>query len=116
MQAETTFSGLGIKSKTLTGNKIAIEDVLDHKIKIIAYKISDSQYGKRNTEPKYLCLQIKFNDEIRVIFTGSTVLMEDIIKAEELQKANNEKFGFYTTIIRVTAQKDNKQIKWYKFT
>jgi len=116
MQAEKPFSGLGIKSKTLTGDKIEIEKVLNHKVKVLAYKIGDSQYGKRNTDPKYLSLQILFNDEVRVIFTGSTVLMEDVVEVDEKQKANNEPFGFTTTIIEVKAKKDNKEIKWYKFT
>jgi hypothetical protein len=96
---------LGIRSKNLTGDKIDIVDVIDKEITVIDYRVKDSKYSR---DGFCTTLQIKFNGEIRVIFTGSGVLRQDI---EALPR---EAFPFTTTIIKIPF-KDNKQF-FLKFT
>lgn len=65
------------ENKIQKGEKIKIDDILGQTIQIISYKISDSKYQKGNSE-KCLVLQIKYNDEDRIVFTGSGVLIEQV--------------------------------------
>lgn len=98
------FSELGIKSKNLIGPKISIEEVLGKKIEIIDYRIGES---KINRNP-LLTLQILYEGEMRIIFTGSAALREDI------EKIPKEEFpGINTTIIKV---KIKDKPEWYQFT
>lgn len=87
-----TFSELGVKSKNLTGDKIEIVDVLDKQITVLDYRAGGSKYSRDGI---LLTLQIKYNDETRVIFTGSGVLLEDI------KLLPPESFPFTTTIIKI---------------
>lgn len=84
------------KNKIQKGEKIKIDDILGQTIQIMSYKISDSKYQKGNFE-KCLALQIKYNDEDRIVFTGSGVLIEqiEIYKDElpfETQIIKNDRF------------------------
>lgn len=65
------------ENKIQKGEKIKIDDILGQTIQIISYKISDSKYQKGNSE-KCLVLQIKYNGEDRIVFTGSGVLIEQV--------------------------------------
>ena len=65
------------KTKYKKGEKIKIDDILGQTIQIMSYKISDSKYQKGNSE-KCLVLQIKYNGEDRIVFTGSGVLIEQV--------------------------------------
>lgn len=89
------FSELGIKptSKNFIGDKIKISKVLNREIVILAFKIDDSKYPK-NKSGKCLCLHIELDDEKRIIFTGSDVLIETI------QLVPEDCFPFLATIIR----------------
>lgn len=98
------FSELGVRSKNLTGDKIEMVDVLDKEIIVIDYRSGDSKYSRDGT---LLTLQIKYNDETRVIFTGSGVLLEDI------KKLPIEAFPFTTTIIKIPI---NERKFFLKFT
>jgi len=89
-----------VKSKTLTGDKINIADVIDKQISVLDYRIEDSKFGKRGS--RCLHLQIEIENMTRLIFTGSEVLMDTL---ERVDKAD---FPFKTTII--------KEMDWYKFT
>jgi len=100
MTTVKSFSQLGIKSKTLAGDKITLTEILDQQVIVCAYRIEDSKYGKRDA--KCLHLQIEINNEKRVLFTGSTVLMDTLEKIPEAS------FPFSTTIV--------KEMDWYKFT
>lgn len=95
-----TFKSMGIKTKTLTGEKITLNEILDKEITVYDYRIEDSKYGKRDA--KCLWMQLGIGGEIRVVFTGSTVLMDT------LQQVPTSGFPFTTTII--------KERDWYKFT
>lgn len=106
-----TFGQLGIISKTLSGNKINIEDVFNKEIIVLGFRIADSHYGKKNNGNRCLYLQINYNNENRVIFTASEILMQI------LEEIPINEFPFKTTIIKETAlDKNGKQITWYKFT
>lgn len=86
------FSELGVKSKNLTGDKIEIVDILDKQITVLDYRVKDSKYSR---DGMCTTLQIEFEGQKRVIFTGSGVLLADI---ENLPK---KAFPFTTTIVKI---------------
>lgn len=87
----------------MTGAKIEIEKVLDKSVTVLDYRIGDSKFNRN----EYLTLQILFEGETRIIFTGSGVLKED------LEKLKRDDFPFQTTIVRI--QFNEKQF-FFKFT
>lgn len=74
------------------GDKIKIDDIVNKPIQAMSYRISDSKFRKPNCD-KCLTLQIKYNGEDRVVFTGSNVLIGQI----EIYK---DKLPFETIIIK----------------
>src|SRR5205809_1348577 len=88
------FSEFGIKPtlKTLVGDKIKIDRILNKEITVTDYRIENSKYEKGNG--KCLYMQIELNNNKHVVFTGSTVLMQLI---EQVPKSD---FPFQTTIIK----------------
>jgi hypothetical protein len=92
------FSELGLQKNTdkYIGEKISIDRVLNVKIVIHKYKIEASTHPKAKPGEMCLHLQITFNGEKRVIFTGAKELMR------LLSNTNKETdFPFETTIIKV---------------
>ena len=87
------FSDFNIKPSTdhLQGRKIRIAKVLNQEIVVHGYKIDKSKFEKSNSN-QCLKLQIEFNNEKRVIFTGSKIL------AENIQQVPQAGFPFTTTI------------------
>lgn len=85
------FKDFGIKPQitAFTGEKIAINRVFNTEIKVLDFKIEPSK-KKEGTE--LLTLQIEKSQEKRIVFTGSTVLMQMI------RKVPKDKFPFLTTI------------------
>lgn len=75
------------------GDKIKINRVLNMPIVVHDYRIDESKYPK-NKSGKCLMLQIEYEEERRVLFTGSDVLIEQI----ELIK--KEQMPFKTTIVK----------------
>jgi hypothetical protein len=96
------FSELGIRPKTLTGEKIAKEDILGKEITVLAFRVEESKFNRKNEDSECLHLQIEFEGKTRVAFLGSAVLIDQIRQVPE------QEFPFKTTII--------KEMKWYKFT
>jgi hypothetical protein len=91
------FSQFNIKipERGFEGDKIKISRVLNREIVVHHYKIEDSKvkvYQEKGSG-KCLHLQISFNNEMHVLFTGSRVLIESIKQIPENQ------FPFTTTII-----------------
>ncbi|WP_407324053.1 hypothetical protein R5O24_02920 [Tenacibaculum maritimum] len=86
------FKEFGIKPelKNFTGDKIPIKRVFNIPITVLDFKIEKSKH-KENT--KCLTLQIEYKEEKRIIFTGSTVLMQQI------ENVPKDKFPFTTTIV-----------------
>jgi hypothetical protein len=89
-----SFSELGIKPdlKKFIGEKIGIKKVLDKEIILHDFDIGPSKYPEKGNG-KCLKLQITFKDELRIIFTGSTILMNII------EKINQSDLPITTTII-----------------
>lgn len=72
------FSDLNIVVNTpMTGDKIKISKVLNREIILSDYCFSDSKFQK-NKSGKCLCLQIVYEGEKRVVFTGSEVLIKQV--------------------------------------
>lgn len=65
--------------KVLDGDKIKIDDLLNQEIIILDYRVRESKFSK-DKNGKYLTLQISMNEEKKVVFTGSDVLIEQIEK------------------------------------
>lgn len=88
------FKDFGIKpqSKAFEGDKIKIDRVLNKEIEIHDYKIEQSKYEKGNG--KCLYMQILVDGEKRLLFTGSTTLMDMI------QQVPAEKMPFKATIVK----------------
>jgi len=95
------FKDFGIKTKSISfvGEKIAVNRLFNIRITVHAFKIEPSKQ-KEGTE--CLTLQIEKAGEMRVVFTGSTFLMQMI------KQVPKDKFPFETTIKR-----DNE---YYEFT
>lgn len=95
------FSELGIKAnpQNFTGEKIKISKILNKEIVLHDFKILDSKFEGKSG--KCLHLQIKFNNEKHLVFSGSTILMEMI------QQINKDIFPLTTTIV-----KDNEYLEF----
>ena len=85
------------KESILDGEKVKIDDIINKEIKIIGYAIKDSKYKSK----LYLTLQIIRENNKYVIFTGSSVLID------QLEKYKN-KIPFVATI--------RKNNKYYSLT
>lgn len=95
------FKDFGIKPKVtaFVGEKININRLFNLPITVLDFKIEPSKQ-KEGTE--LLTLQIEKSGEKRIVFTGSTILIQMIRKVPE------DKFPFVTTI-----RGDNE---YYEFT
>lgn len=83
------------KSQTFVGKHIDIEKIFNADIIVHKYKIGPSKYVKEKGSPNRLDMQITFEGEMRVIWTGSVSLMEQI---EKVPKPSG--FPFETKITR----------------
>lgn len=92
----TQFNELGVEytSKGFEGDKINIDRIFNQEITVIDFKIEDSKIAgfKERGAEKCLHLQILYKEELRVVFTGGSALIEVI------QKIPKDKFPFTTTI------------------
>lgn len=91
----TKFSELQIKPRTfgMEGEKIGLYNILNKEINILRYEVKPSKFtGKGNGSCLYM--QAEINGAKRVIFSGSTILMDMI------QQVPKDKFPITTTIIK----------------
>lgn len=93
--SDFAFKDFGITSESvnLQGEKIKMNKVLNKPIKVHKYKIAPSKFCEKGNG-KCLHLQIEIDNEMRVVFTGSTNLQELI------EKVPKEKYPFTTTIVK----------------
>ena len=81
------FKDLNIKTHTdhLMGEKIKMSKILNKDIVITGFKIDVSKYPK-NKSGKCLSIQFEIDDEQRVVFTGSDILISvmEQVKKEDL--------------------------------
>lgn len=67
------------KGTILDGKKIRIAEVFDKEITVLAYRLAKS---KQKEGTNYVTIQIEYNGERRVIFTGSDVLAKQLTESE----------------------------------
>jgi hypothetical protein len=89
------FSDFAQEPQPLEGDKLRLDDVINQEIIITAFDIRTSRYSK-NKSGKYLTLQFKHSgsEELFILFTGSDILIEQILKYEE-------EIPFMTTIKKI---------------
>ena len=75
------FSEFSKEEKGLDGDKEKIDSILNKEIVVTGFKVRNSKFSK-NKSGKYLNLQFKIDDKTFICFTGSDVLIEQIIKYE----------------------------------
>lgn len=85
--------GIVLANKVLTGDKVKMAKILNREIKVLNFKIDESKYPK-NKSGKCLQLQIEHENEKYVIFTGSDILIDQILQVSESD------FPFETIIIK----------------
>ncbi len=73
------FADFAKPNNAMTGDKIKIDKVLDKEIVVKSYKIGESKYKE---DKDLLTLQIELSNEERVIFTSSSVLINQIKEYE----------------------------------
>ena len=94
------FSDFSEETGPLEGDKVKLKNILNKEITVTGYKIRKSNYTKTSGD-QYLTLQFEINEEKRIFFTGSGILIEQIEKYAD-------KIPFITTV---------KQIdKYYTFS
>ena len=91
MQEINNFKDFNIlpRVKSFVGEKIQVQKLFNLSIKILEFKIEPSKQ-KEGTE--LLTLQIEKSGEKRIVFTGSTVLIDQI------KRVPANKFPFISTI------------------
>jgi hypothetical protein len=87
------FSEFAKDEGPLAGEKIKIDAVLNREIKVLAYKARESKFSRKNSET-CLMLQVELDGEKRVIFTGSSVLADQVDRYKE-------ELPFLATIIKI---------------
>ena len=96
------FSELGVAT-TLDGDKKKIEEIINRRIVITGYKVKDSKYSKKNSE-FYTTIQFYFEEDEHktpyVVFTGSSILKEQLDAAFDKLKELNEA-AFIATVAKV---------------
>ena len=90
-----SFAEFNIPAPTgsFTGEKIKIAKIMNREIIVHDSRIDDSKYPK-NKSGKVLILQLEVDDEKRVLFTGSDVLINQI------QHVSREDYPFKVTIVK----------------
>lgn len=73
------FSDFAQERLPLDGDKIRLDEVINRELLITGYSIKRSKYDKNNSG-KCLTLQIELDQDRRVVFTGSDVLIEQMEK------------------------------------
>lgn len=73
------FSDFATEDMAITGDKIKLDSILGKEIVVKGYKISDSKYNKGNL----LTLQFELEKKEYIVFTGSSVLIEQIEKYKD---------------------------------
>lgn len=98
------FSDFGIKAESTSfiGPSIEIQDILNQEILVLDYRIEPSKHPKK---PGDMCLhlQIKYENQLRVVFSGSVYLQQMIQKVPP----GEDGFPFDTIIIK---EKDSKRL------
>ena len=92
-QKPKRFSDFAQENGPLDGAKLKIDDVINREITVIGCKIKESKYSKTNSS-NCLTIQLEMDEKRYVVFTGSSVLIE------QMEKYQHE-MPFLTTIKKI---------------
>lgn len=87
------FSDFAADCLPLDGSKVKIDEVLNREIAVLGYKINESRYAKSNA-PRCLKLHFELDGQRHVLFTGSTILCDQIERYKD-------EIPFITTIKKI---------------
>ena len=73
------FSDFAESPKVLDGEKVKLDEVINREVLVIGYRITESKFGK-NKSGKCLTLQVEIGGVHRVVFTGSDVLISQMME------------------------------------
>jgi len=73
------FNDFAREVRPIEGAKIKIDDIINREILVKDYKVRPSRYEKKDCD-KCLTLQFELEGVLRVLFTGSNVLIDQIEK------------------------------------
>lgn len=88
------FGDLGIRpsQKMFIGDKIKINRLMNREIVVNCFEVRPSKYPEKGKDA--LILQIEFEGESRIVFTGSKVLIDQVLQV------GTDDFPFTTTIVK----------------
>lgn len=81
-QKPKRFSDFAQEAKPMDGAKLKIDDVINREILIIGCKIKESKYSRTNSS-NCLTLQFIMDEKRYVLFTGSSILIEQMQKYKD---------------------------------
>jgi hypothetical protein len=87
------FSDFATEEKPLDGVKVKLDDILNKEIEIKNFKLANSHFSKNQTG-KYATIQFVCDGELKVLFTGSDVLIDQLGKYKD-------ELPFLATIIKI---------------
>ena len=85
------FSEFAEEAKHFEGDKKKIEEILNKEILILDFKIKES---KQRKDTLYATIQFKLEDKIYILFTGSSVIIDQLTKYKD-------NIPFFTTIKKI---------------
>lgn len=74
------FSDFAEESKAFDGDKKKIDEILNHEILVIDFKMKAS---KHHRDSQYVTIQFKMDDANYIVFNGSRVLADQLEKYED---------------------------------
>lgn len=88
------FGDLNIRPsrKMFVGDKIKINRVMNREIVVNGFEVRPSKYPDKGKDA--LVLQIEFEGESRIVFTGSKILIDQVTQVADTD------FPFRTTIVQ----------------
>lgn len=92
------FSDFAEEAKAFDGAKKKIDEILNEKILVLDFKTKDSKHHRNS---QYVTIQFKINDTVYILFSGSSVLIDQLDKYKD-------NLPFYTVIKKID--------KYYTFT
>ena len=76
------FSDFAYGELPLDGSKLKIDEVINREITVLGYKINESRYNRSNS-PRCLKLHFELEGVRHVLFTGSSVLCDQVEKYKD---------------------------------
>lgn len=68
------------EEENFDGDKIPISDILNKEVTVLRFRVGDS---KKREGTKYITIQVEVDGKHRVVFTGSEVLYNQLMKYQE---------------------------------